>query len=184
VDSRVLLTRQLTDIAALGKAITRCSRRASAWPFFRQLCNLAALHVQARDRLLLPAWQRAGWKELSSDGLLAHVRFKRALAELVVSPPGKPAFAGALTRFMRAVGDQREADEYLLLPGLRGGLELAERRALFNDIEVFYDTGRPTQHVACPEPSAGDVERARLMVQEAATVLALIQPPATSVDSC
>jgi hypothetical protein len=178
VDSRALLTRQLTDIAALGNSITRCSRRTAVWPFFRQLCDLAALHVQARDRLLLPAWQRAGWNEVSSDGLLAHARFKRALAELVVSPPGTPAFAGALTRFMRAVSAQREADEYWLLPGLRGGLELAERRALFNDIEALYETGRPAEHADCPAPNANGVDRGRSMVKEAATVLALIQPPA------
>ena len=170
VDGSLLLTRQLVEITALAQALGQCGRQSAAAHFYRQLCNRASLHVLARERLVLPAWRRAGWKHLASDGLRAYVDFKRALAELLVAPPGQPGFAGALAAFLRAVAAQKREDERQLVPALRKGLDLTDRRTVFNEVEALYDSDEPGADAAEALP-AGDGPPGRALVEEAELVL-------------
>ncbi len=137
--------------------------------WYRELCNRASLHVVSRERFVLPAWQRAGWRNLSSDTLVAYVNFKRALAELLVCPPGKPGFAAALHGFLQAVAQQRTEDEQVLMPALRKALDVTDRRTVFNDIEALYENAPVQTDVpASPEPGQPPVQA---LLDEAQVVL-------------
>jgi len=166
VDCSVLLSRQLVEISALAGELGRCER-AAASGLYREVCNRATLHVLARERVLLPAWRRAGWKELPSDALAAHMNFKRSLAELMVHPPGKPGFRLALEAFVAAVEQHRQQDEQRLMPALRNAMDLDERRALCNDIEVLFDAGMGASN----EPAIGSRSVAQALIEEAEVVL-------------
>jgi hypothetical protein len=148
------LTRQLVEISALAEELSRCARHSAAFHFYRQLCNRGSLHVLARERFLLPAWRKAGWKNLSSECLAAHFQFKHALADLLVSPPGKPRYAGCLAAFMRAAKVQHDLDEKVLVPSLREGVPLHERRLVFNDIDTLYATHDGAEHAPPVSPDA------------------------------
>jgi len=144
----------------------------------RELCNRASLHVVSRERFVLPAWQRAGWKNLSSDTLVAYVNFKRALAELLVCPPGKPGFAAALHGFLQAVAQQRIEDEQVLMPALRKALDVADRRTVFNDIEALYENAPVrTDEPASPEPGQLSVHA---LLDEAQVVLSSLPNDASA----
>ncbi|MED5621931.1 hypothetical protein [Ideonella sp. BN130291] len=124
------------------------------------------MHVLARERFLLPAWRKVGWKDLSSECLAAHFDFKRALADMLVSPPGKPQYVGHLAAFMRATAVQRDIDQRILVPSLRTALPLAERRLVFNDIELLY-----ASHTADGPPQRSEASPWHDLVNEAQVVL-------------
>jgi hypothetical protein len=177
VDCSVLLTRQLNEIVTLAGRLRRCRARHAAIPLHRQLCGRGALHVQARERVLLPAWRRAGWKELPAHALETHVWFKRCLAQLIVSPPGSPDFAGSVAAFLRAARAQRERDESVLVPAVRSALQLADRRSVFAEIEQLYDSYQPG---ADTEPMLPDKPPAQALVEEAELVLSALAPRQTA----
>jgi hypothetical protein len=179
VDCSVLLTRQLNEIVILAGRLRRCRARHAAIPLHRQLCGRGALHVQARERVLLPAWQRAGWKDLPANALEAHVWFKRTLAQLMVAPPGSPDFAGSVAAFLRAARAQRDRDETVLVPAVRAAMQLADRRSVFDEIEQLYDSYQPG---ADTEPVLPDKPPAQALVEEAELVLNALaaRPPQTA----
>lgn len=165
MDGSDLLTQQLKDMAQTVQALRECERTAAAARLHRDLCNLAALYVLSRERFLLPAWQRHGRGD--AQRLQAYARFKQALAELVLNTPGRAGHAAALAAFEAAMQAQREEDRQVLVPSLREDLDLAERRSVFNDIEVFYLAGG-----APPAPEAAPGSRpAQQLVEEAEVVL-------------
>ena len=160
----------------LAGRLRRCRARHAAIPLHRQLCGRGALHVQARERVLLPAWRQAGWKDLPAHALEAHVRFKRSLAQLIVSPPGSPEFAGSVAAFLRAARAQRERDETVLVPAVRAAMLLADRRSVFDEIEQLYDAYQPG---ADTEPVLPDKPAAKALVEEAELVLGALAAPRT-----
>ena len=176
MDCSVLLTRQLNEIVILAGRLRRCRAHHAAIPLHRQLCGRGALHVQARERVLLPAWRRVGWRELPAHALEAHVWFKRCLAQLIVSPPGSAEFAGSVAAFLRAARAQRDRDENVLVPAVRAAMQLSERRTVFEEIEQLYDSYRPGPDT---EPLLPDKPPAQALVEEAELVLNALAPRPT-----
>lgn len=162
-----MLTRQLDELSSLISRLGGAARQGpAAASLLRELSNRAVLHVLARERLLLPAWREAQWKDLPSDALAAHFVFKRALAELLVLQPGAAAFQEALAAFAAAIRQQKKLDRGRLVPALRRAMALDRRRVLCNDIELFFDAGAPPA-AASPGASSSLHE----LVEEAEIVL-------------
>jgi hypothetical protein len=168
LDSRRLLTRQLEDIAALAGQLKDNLDRPAAPQLYRDLCNRATLHVVARERILLPAWAREGYRELRLDAMVPHGEFKRRLADLMVTAPRATSqFRAALDAFVAAAKAQQQADEEILVPGLRQAIDLDARRLVMEDIDRLYSLGGSAAPTA-PEPAPAV---ARELLQEARVVL-------------
>jgi len=133
----------------------------------RELCDRAVLHVRAREQVIMPALLRAGWQGLSAETQGVHLRFKRALANLVVNQPGTAHFDSALRGFDEAVAQLAADDEYAFIPALRAATELSERRAMCRDIELMYQSFEPPVPQVGPEPE----QPPSALVEEAALVL-------------
>jgi len=143
VDCSALLTRQLAELTALISRLRSSRRGEDALRLFGDLANRAVLHVLSRERVLLPAWRHVRWKDLPLDAMTAHVRFKQALAELLVRPPSSDGHAQALSAFAEHVEQQHRLDQHRLVPVLRDAMDLEQRRALCNDVELLFETGAP-----------------------------------------
>lgn len=143
LDCSALLTRQLEELSLLVARLQACKRRGARERLLRELSNVAVLHVLSRERVLLPAWRRARWKDLPYEALAAHVELKRALAELMVSRPHSTSFDAAVAAFAAAVERQVATDRKRLVPALRRAFDVRDRRELFNDIEVLFEAGEP-----------------------------------------
>jgi hypothetical protein len=168
LDSLALLTRQLVEISELAEQLRANLGRPGAARLHRELCNCATLHVLARERFLLPAWARAGYKDLRLDTLAPHVEFKRHLAELMVAKPSEAAsFQAVLEAFVIAARTQREVDEKLLVPALQRTVDLAERRFVMNDIDHLYGlVGRSVADLdEATLTGAGLLEDARIVLR-------------------
>jgi hypothetical protein len=145
----------------------RASRReADTCRLLRELSNRAVLHVLSRERLLLPAWRRARWKDLPLDALVAHVRFKQALASLLVRNPLEEGYDEALASFARHVEQLHLIDRDRLIPLLRGAFDIHQRRELCNDVELLFETGTPPS-----AESARGGASSRELIKEAGIVL-------------
>lgn len=167
MDGSELLIEPLKDMAQTVQTLRACRRAAAAAQLHRDLCNRAALYVLSRERFLLPAWQRHGGGD--AGRLQAYAGFKQALAELVLQPPGRAGHAAALAAFDAALQAQHDEDRRVLVPALREDMHVAERRSVFNEIEVFCLTGgHSARPEAAPEPRA-----ARQLLEEAKVVLSL-----------
>ncbi|HEY9028820.1 MAG TPA: hypothetical protein VIP05_31315 [Burkholderiaceae bacterium] len=166
VDCSALLTRQLADLTALISRLRASRRGEDAIRLFGDLSNRAVLHVLSRERVLLPAWRQIRWKDLPLDAMAGHVRFKQALADLLVRPPSAEGHAEALGRFAQHVEQQRELDQHRLVPVLRGAMDIEQRRALCNDVELLFETGSPPMR----EPLVGSASPHDL-IREAEIVL-------------
>lgn len=105
----------------------------------RELCNRGTLHIIARERVLLPAWREAGYKELAVDALVPHAQFKRCLADLMVAAPARrPEFLAVLDALIEAASLQRDADEEQILPAMRKALDADARRGVLDEIDRLY----------------------------------------------
>lgn len=180
MDCSGLLTRQLGEMADLTRALQRCASVGTARHLHRELCNQGSLYVLSRERFLLPAWARGGG---DAERLPAYAAFKQALADLVVTPPGRPSFSVTLTAFAGAIALQQDEDRQVLLPALRQGLDLADRRSVFNEIEVFYLADRRHPGASLP---LGRLP-GQTLLQEAEVVLSSLgsatgAPPARAPD--
>jgi hypothetical protein len=147
----------MTDLVS---ALQRCTAAGTARHLHRELCNHASLYVLSRERFLLPTWARSGG---DAERLPAYAGFKHALADLVVTPPGRPSFRLCLTAFAGAIALQQVEDRQVLLPALREGLDLADRRNVFNEMELFY--------LADDRAGRGLAPRPQSLVDEAEVVL-------------
>jgi len=166
VDCRPLVNRQLDSIPLLVSRLKGCNADESKFQLFREICDRAVLHVLSRERVLLPAWRRARWKEFPLASFAAHARFKRALADLLVHPPAADGHAAALEAFSHQVERQRALDGDCLIPRLRSAMDVPQRRELCNDIELLFDADQRSGH-----PSLHFDASPRELVQEAAVVL-------------
>ncbi|HEY8976466.1 MAG TPA: hypothetical protein VIN75_19780 [Burkholderiaceae bacterium] len=176
MDCSALLTRQLAELTALISRLRSSRRGEDALRLFGDLANRAVLHVLSRERVLLPAWRHIRWKDLPLDAMTGHVRFKQALAELLVRPPSSDGHAQALAAFAEHVEQQHLLDQHRLVPVLRDAMDIEQRRALCNDVELLFETGSPPMR----ELTAG-VASPKDLVAEAEIVLsslAAIQPVA------
>ena len=95
-----------------------------------------------------------------------HVRFKQALADLLVRPPSSDGHAQALSTFAEHVEQQRLLDQHRLVPVLRDAMDLEQRRELCNDVELLFETGSTPMR----EPAIGDASP-RDLIAEAEIVL-------------
>jgi len=169
LDCSALITRQLAELAALVARLQAGATAQESVQLVRELTNRAVLHVLSRERLLLPAWRRARRHDVPSDALAAHARFKQALADLVVLQPGELGFADALAALARQVECLRSLDHGRLIPTLRHAMDVDERRELFNDIELMFETGSPpVLRTSRAEQSPGE------LIREAKVVLSSI----------
>ncbi len=144
-----------------------CADERTLKRIVRELCDRAVLHVRAREQVIMPALLRAGWQGLSAETQGVHLRFKRALANLVVNQSGTEHFGPALQGFDQAVADLAQDDEYAFIPALRAATELSERRAMCRDIELMYQSFEPPMPQVGPEPEQAPAA----LVEEAALVL-------------
>jgi hypothetical protein len=167
VDCSVLLGEQLMKMRELLAQLPGCGDERVLKRIVRELCDRAALHVRAREQVIMPALLRAGWQGLSAETQGVHLRFKQALANLVVNQPGTGHFEVALRGFDQAVADLARDDEYAFIPALRAATDLSERRAMCRDIELMYQSFEPPVPQAGPEPEQAPVA----LVEEAALVL-------------
>jgi hypothetical protein len=166
VDCSALLTRQLAELTALISRLRSSRRGDDAARLFGDLSNRAVLHVLSRERVLLPAWRHVRWKDLPLDAMRGHVRFKQALADLLVRPPSADGHAQALCAFEAHVEQQRLLDQHRLVPVLRDAMDIELRRELCNDVELLFETGSPPMR----EPIFGDASP-RELIAEAEIVL-------------
>lgn len=166
VDCSALLTRQLAELTALISRLRSSRRGDDAARLFGDLSNRAVLHVLSRERVLLPAWRHVRWKDLPLDAMRGHVRFKQALADLLVRPPSSDGHAQALSTFAEHVEQQRLLDQHRLVPVLRDAMDLEQRRELCNDVELLFETGSTPMR----EPAIGDASP-RDLIAEAEIVL-------------
>ncbi len=171
VDCLALINRQLDGILVLIRRLRTCNTDESKLQLFRELCNRAVLHVLSRERVLLPAWRRARWKEFPLASFQAHVRFKRSLAELVVRPPSADGHFAAMDAFADQVNHQRVLDSEFLVPLLRSAMDVPQRRDLCNDMELLFEADRAVDDMSlCIDTSPRD------LVHEAALVLSSLAP--------
>ena len=139
MDCLALINRQLDGIPVLIRRLRMCNTDESKFKLFRDICNRAVLHVLSREGVLLPAWRGARWKEFPLVSFQAHVRFKRALAELLVRPPSAEGHAAAMDAFADQVNRQRVLDSEVLVPLLRSAMDVPQRRDLCNDMERLFE---------------------------------------------
>jgi len=171
VDSRALINRQLDRILWLNDRLSACKEGHRKAQMFHELCDGAVLHILSRERVLLPAWRRVGWKKFPLASFRAHVQFKRRLADLVVRPPSVAGHTDALDAFASHVEHQRALDDECLVPSLRCAMDLPQRRDVCNDMELLFGSGR----VADDMPSRIGVSPHEL-VHEAQVVLSSLAP--------
>jgi len=174
LDCSALLTRQLAELTALISRLRSSRRGDDAVRLFGDLANRAVLHVLSRERVLLPAWRHVRWKDLPLDAMTGHVRFKQALADLLVRPPTADGHAQALARFAEHVEQQRHLDQHRLVPVMRDAMDIDLRRQLCNDVELLFETGGAPMR----EPIFGDASP-RDLIAEAEIVLSSLaaRPP-------
>jgi len=166
VDCSALLTRQLAELATLVSRLRSTRRGEDAARLFGDLSNRAVLHVLSRERVLLPAWRHVRWKDIPLDAMSGHVRFKQALADLLVRPPSADGHAAALSVFAQHVERQRALDTRRLIPTLRDVMDVHLRRQLCNDVELLFETGSPPMR----EAVIGDASP-QALIREAEIVL-------------
>jgi len=171
VDSRALINRQLDRILLLNGRLSACDDHSRRSQLFRELCNRAVLHILSRERVLLPAWRRIGWKKFPLASFRAHVQFKRHLAELVVRPPSAQGHSDALDAFASHVELQRALDDECLVPLLRSAMDVPQRRDLCNDMELLFTADRAAGDIS-PRIDASP----RDLVREAEIVLSSLAP--------
>lgn len=171
VDCLPLVNRQLDGILVLVRRLSTCNTDEGKLKVFRDLCNKAVLHVLSRERVLLPAWRRAKWKEFPLASFQAHVRLKRALAELVVRPPAAEGHSAAMTAFADLVNHQRVIDSEILVPLLRSAMDVPQRRDVCNDLELLFEADRVVDELSlCIDTSSHN------LVHEAELVLSSLTP--------
>lgn len=171
MDCRALINRQLDGIVVLIRRLRTCNTDESKLQLFRELCNRSVLHVLSRERVLLPAWRRARWKDFPLASFHAHVRFKRVLAELVVRPPSAHGHSAAMDAFADQVNQQRVLDSELLVPLLRSAMDVPQRRDLCNDIELLFEADRAADDMSLRVDTSP-----RDLVHEAEIVLSSLAP--------
>jgi hypothetical protein len=171
VDSRALINRQLDRILWLNDRLSACKDGQRRAQMFRELCDGAVLHILSRERVLLPAWRRVGWKKFPLASFRAHVQFKRRLADLVVRPPSVEGHSDALDAFASHVEHQRALDDECLVPSLRCAMDVPQRRDVCNDMELLFGSDR----VAANVPVRIDASP-RELVHEAQVVLSSLAP--------
>lgn len=173
MDCSVLLGEQLARIEALVDRLKASPPKAVQKALFRELCDRAALHIHAREHILMPVIRRAGWRGVCSETLVAHVEFKRRLADLVVQTEEGPRFLEALQALEEAVERQMVEDEIGFVPTLRAVTDLSERRALCHDMELMYQ--RMSSYEA-PWRDTGMESPWASLREEAAIVLSSLSP--------
>lgn len=171
MDCRALINRQLDGILVLIRRLQGRNPNENNLPVFRDLCNRAVLHVLSRERLLLPAWRRAKWREFPLASFQAHARFKHALAELVVRPPSAEGHFSALEAFADQVKRQRALDNECLVPLLRSAMDVPQRRDLCNDMELLFEADSAADDMALRLDTSP-----RDLVHEAEIVLSSLVP--------
>lgn len=160
MDCTVLLGAQLARLESIADALS-CASAAARPQLLRELLDRGALHVRVREQLLFPVLRRARWKGVNSETLKVHVRLKRALAELMVTPAQSDRFNDLLHKFAQGVALQLAEDARAFVPALRAASDIDERRALCREIELLHDK----ETTPSGPPAPGLVEEAALVLR-------------------